>query len=299
MNGHQRRASDGSDGGERTGALPPQHQDRQPGLQSDMHPQPESIRDSYRGAGRLQGRVALVTGGDSGIGRAVALHFAREGAQLVVAYLDEHDDARETQRLVRAEGAECALFSGDLGSPDVCRDLVDTVIARHARIDILVNNAGEQHPVDAPEDLTPERVEKTFATNVFSFIYVTSCAVQHMPVGGAIINTSSVTAARGHRKLLDYSATKGAIQAFTMSLAQVLAERGLRVNAVAPGPIWTPLIPSTFDEDEVKTFGADTLFKRPGQPSEVAPAYVFLASDEASYITGHTIHINGGGYISA
>lgn len=282
-----------------TQTLPAQKQARQPGRQEPMRPQPESIRESYRGSGRLQGRNAIVTGGDSGIGRAVALHFAREGANVAVAYLDEDIDARETERLVRDEGAQCLLFAGDLGDPQQCRKLVDAALERFGSIDILVNNAAEQHPVGRPEELDPDTVERTFRTNIFSFVYLTSAALPHLSEGSAVINTSSVTAVRGNKQLPDYSATKGAILAYTASLAQAVADRGIRVNSVSPGPIWTPLIPSTFDADEVAEFGADTLFKRPGQPSEVAPAYVFLASEEASYITGQTIHINGGGHISA
>ncbi|TWI01728.1 NAD(P)-dependent dehydrogenase (short-subunit alcohol dehydrogenase family) [Luteimonas cucumeris] len=281
------------------GTPPAQTQEQQPGEQRAMHPQPESIRDTYRGSGRLDGKVAIVTGGDSGIGRAVALHFAREGASVAVAYLEEKEDARETERLVRAENADCLLFAGDLGDAQRCQALVDATMERFGKLDILVNNAAEQHPVDKPEDLDPGNVQRTFRTNVFAFVYLTTAALPHLPDGGSIINTSSVTAVRGNKQLPDYSATKGAILAFTMSLAQAVAERGIRVNAVAPGPIWTPLIPSTFDAKEVAEFGASTLFKRPGQPSEVAPAYVFLASQEASYITGQTIHINGGGHISA
>jgi NAD(P)-dependent dehydrogenase (short-subunit alcohol dehydrogenase family) len=278
---------------------PPQTQAEQPGEQSQMHPQPESIRAAYRGSGKLEGRVAVVTGGDSGIGRAVALHFAREGADVVVAYLDEVEDAEETRRLIEAESVRCALFAGDLGEHSVAEGLVELAVSTFGRIDILVNNAGEQHPVDAPEDLEAGNIEKTFRTNVFSYLHVTSLALPYIPDGGSIINTTSVTAARGHKTLLDYSATKGAVQTFTFSLAQAVAERGIRVNAVAPGPIWTPLIPASFDADEVARFGGKTLMKRAGQPSEVAPAYVFLASEDGSYITGQTIHVNGGGHIGA
>ena len=284
--------------GQGTQTMPPQTQPHQPGEQTDMHPQPESIREGYRGTGKLEGRVAIVTGGDSGIGRAVALHFAREGADVVVAYLEETDDARKTRDLIEEEGVGCLLFAGDLGDPRKAETLVEAALSRFGSIDILVNNAGEQHPVDAPEDLDVATIEKTFRTNVFSHLYMMMIALPHMTEGGTIINTTSVTAARGHKKLLDYSATKGAIQTLTLSMAQAVAERGIRVNAVAPGPIWTPLIPASFDADEVAEFGRKTLMKRPGQPSEVAPAYVFLASDDGSYITGQTIHVNGGGHLS-
>ena len=278
---------------------PPQEQQHQPGLQSEMRPQPESIRASYRGAGRLDGKVALITGGDSGIGRAVALHFAREGAKVVIGYLDEGDDAAETERLVAREGGLCLSIAGDLGDPAFCRELVRRTVETHGRLDILVNNAAEQHTVEEPEELAPEQVERTFRTNIFAYIHVATAALEHMGEGATIINTGSVTGVRGHEKLIDYAATKGAIHAFTFSLAQAVADRGIRVNAVAPGPIWTPLIPASFSADEVAEFGASTLLKRAGQPAEVAPAYVFLASEEASFITGQTIHVNGGGHISA
>ena len=278
---------------------PAQTQEHQPGMQYKMRPEPVSIRDSYRGSGRLRDKVAIVTGGDSGIGRAVVLHFVREGARVAVAYLNEDKDALDTARLVEAEGGQCLLFSGDLGDPPTCTRLVQEVLERFGRIDILVNNAGEQHPVDRPEDLDPECITRTFHTNIFAVMYLTAAVIPHLGTGASIINTSSVTGVRGHKTLLDYSATKGALLAFTMSLAQTLAEREIRVNAVAPGPIWTPLIPASFDADEVAEFGSSTLFKRPGQPAEVGPAYVFLASEEASFITGQTLHINGGSYLGA
>ncbi len=278
---------------------PPQEQHRQPGRQGEMVPQPESIRDSYRGTGRLQDRVAIITGGDSGIGRAVALHFAREGAMVAFGYLDETADAAETERLVHAEGGRCLSVAGDVGDPGFCRRFVERVVKEFGSLDILVNNAGEQHTVDAPEELTPEQIERTFRTNVFSCLYMATAAIPHLGDGGCIINTGSVTGARGHETLIDYASTKGAIHALTFSLAQALADRGIRVNAVAPGPVWTPLIPASFSADKVAEFGSDTLLKRAGQPSELGPAYVFLASRDASFITGQTIHINGGGYISA
>jgi NAD(P)-dependent dehydrogenase (short-subunit alcohol dehydrogenase family) len=278
---------------------PPQEQEHQPGRQSQMRPQPESIRASYRGSGRLDGKVALITGGDSGIGRAVALHFAREGARVVIGYLEEGDDAAETERLVAKEGGQCLSIAGDVGDPGVCRELVRRTVEAHGRLDILVNNAAEQHTVEEPEELEPEQIERTFRTNIFAYIYLATAALEHMGEGASIINTGSVTGVRGHEKLIDYAATKGAIHAFTFSLAQAVADRGIRVNAVAPGPIWTPLIPASFSAEEVAEFGASTLLKRAGQPAEVAPAYVFLASEEASFITGQTIHVNGGGHISA
>jgi NAD(P)-dependent dehydrogenase (short-subunit alcohol dehydrogenase family) len=278
---------------------PPQEQERQPGMQSRMVPQPESIRDGYRGAGRLRGKVAIITGGDSGIGRAVALHFAREGAMVAIGYLDEDTDAAETERLIGAEGAQCLAMAGDIGDPRFCELLVEETVARFGGIDILVNNAGEQHPVDDPEELTPEQIERTFRTNVFACLFMARAAIPHLRDGGVIINTGSVTGVRGHETLIDYASSKGAIHALTFSLAQALAPRGIRVNAVAPGPVWTPLIPASFSAEEVAEFGTKTLLGRAGQPSEVAPAYVFLACEEASYITGQTIHVNGGGHISA
>lgn len=278
---------------------PPQEQGEQPGQQSDMVPEPLNIREGYRGSGRLRDKVAVITGGDSGIGRAVAQHFAREGAKVVVAYLNEEEDAEKTRELVVVEGADCLLIRGDLGDPAHCRSVIEQAVSAFGGLDILVNNAGEQHEVDKPEELTPEQIERTFRTNIFAFMYLATAALPHLPKGGSIINTGSVTGVRGHEKLIDYASTKGAIHAFTFSLAQAVADRGIRVNAVAPGPVWTPLIPASFRAEEVAKFGKTTLMKRPGQPAEVAPAYVFLASEEASFITGQTIHINGGGHISA
>jgi NAD(P)-dependent dehydrogenase (short-subunit alcohol dehydrogenase family) len=253
----------------------------------------------YRGADKLAGKVALITGGDSGIGRAVAILFAREGADVSVAYLDEHGDAAETRRLVEREGRRCALIAGDLGDEETCRVAVEKTLAEFGKLDILVNNAGEQHPRDRLEDVSREQLERTFRTNIFAYFFLTKAALPHLREGSAIINTTSVTAYRGNAQLIDYSATKGAIAAFTYSLSQHLVKRGIRVNAVAPGPVWTPLIPSTFSEEHVAAFGESYPMGRPGQPEEIAPSYVFLASADSSYMTGQVLHPNGGAVVHA
>ena len=277
---------------------PPQHQDRRPGLEGDMTPRPQSDDPGYQGSGKLQQKVALITGGDSGIGRAVAIFFAKEGADVAIAYLDEEEDARETKRLVEAEGRRCLALAGDIGDESHCQELVERTVRELGRLDILVNNAAEQHPQESIEQISSEQLERTFRTNIFAMFYLTKAAVKHLKEGAAIINTTSVTAYKGSPQLLDYSATKGAIVAFTRSLSQALVEQGIRVNAVAPGPIWTPLIPSTFPEDKVASFGADVPMQRPGQPEEVAPSYVFLASDDSSYISGQVLHPNGGNVVN-
>ncbi|MBM7563812.1 SDR family oxidoreductase [Paenibacillus sacheonensis] len=275
-------------------SFPPQHQNRQPGLESEMNPRPQFQSESYKAAGKLAGKVAVVTGGDSGIGRAVALLFAKEGADVAVLYLDEHDDAGETKSLIEGLGRKCLAVAGDIGDPAFCKSAVNDIAAKLGGLDIVVNNAAEQHPQDKLEQITPEQLERTFKTNIFGMFYITQAAMPHLKAGSAIINTASITAYHGSPTLLDYSSTKGAIVSFTRSLAMNLAEQGIRVNAVAPGPIWTPLIPSTFDADKVAKFGADTPMKRAGQPEELAPAYVYLACSDSSYVSGQVIHINGG-----
>lgn len=278
--------------------MPPQHQNQRPGIEKEMVPRPVFKDQAYKGSGKLMGKVAIITGGDSGIGRAAAICYAKEGADLVISYLKEDADALETQKLIEAEGRKCLLIPGDVGDEALCQSIVQQTVDTFGQLDILVNNAAEQHPQNKIEDISPDQLERTFRTNIFSFFYLTKAAMPHLKYGSAIINTASVTAYRGSPDLIDYSATKGAIVAFTRSLSQNLADKGIRVNGVAPGPIWTPLIPSTFDEQKVAKFGADTPLKRPGQPEELGPAYVFLASDDASYMTGQFIHINGGEIIN-
>jgi NAD(P)-dependent dehydrogenase (short-subunit alcohol dehydrogenase family) len=277
---------------------PPQQQRRQPGRQTPMAPEPVSIRDDYRGSGKLDGRTALISGGDSGIGRAVAIHFAREGANVAILYLEEDGDAQETSRAVAAEGRECLLIKGDVADESFCREAVRRTVAHFGSLDVLVNNAAQQYPVEEPGEISAEQLDQTFRVNVFGYMFLVQAALRHLGENGCIINSGSITGFRGNKKLVDYSATKGAIRALTYSLAQQLIERGIRVNGVAPGPVWTPLIPATFSADEVAEFGADTPMKRPAQPSEVAPAYVFLASQDASYINGQFIHVNGGSYMN-
>jgi NAD(P)-dependent dehydrogenase (short-subunit alcohol dehydrogenase family) len=273
--------------------MPPQHQPRQPGSESMMEPQPDSGA-GYRAAGKLERRVALVTGGDSGIGRAVAVLFAKEGADVSIVYLDEHDDAKETQRLVEAEGRRSLTIAGDVGDERFASEAVERTVSELGRLDVLVNNAAEQHTAGGLEEITAEQLERTFRTNIFGYFFMARAAVRHLGPGSTIINTSSITAYQGNPKLLDYSSTKGAIVSFTRALSNSLVEKGIRVNGVAPGPIWTPLIPATFPEEAVQKFGQDTPMKRPGQPHEVATCYVFLASEDSSYISGQFLHPNGG-----
>jgi NAD(P)-dependent dehydrogenase (short-subunit alcohol dehydrogenase family) len=265
-----------------------------PGSEAALDPQPEWL-PRFPGSGRLAGKVALVTGADSGIGRAIAVLFAREGADVAIVYLNEHEDAEETRRAVEAEGRNAALFAGDLGDPDVARAAVAHAVSELGDLDILVNNAGEQHPDKDIRDITPQQLQRTFQTNIFAMFYVTQAALDHLKPGSAIVNCTSVTMYQGEPELIDYSSTKGAITAFTRSLSENLVGKGIRVNGVAPGPIWTPLNPSGgASPEKLKTFGEDTPMGRPGQPNEVAPAFLFLACEDSSYMSGQVLHPNGG-----
>jgi NAD(P)-dependent dehydrogenase (short-subunit alcohol dehydrogenase family) len=274
--------------------FPPQHQNQQPGIESQMTPRPQFESKPYQPAGKLKDKVAIITGGDSGIGRAVAVTFAKEGADVVIVYLNEHGDAEETHKQVEEEGRKCLHVAGDIGDESFCKQIVEQAVKQFGRLDILVNNAAEQHPQPSILDISAQQLERTFRTNIFSFFYMTKAALPHLKPGSCIINTASITAYQGNEQLLDYSSTKGAIVSFTRSLSQSLIGQGIRVNGIAPGPIWTPLIPSTFPAEQVAKFGASTPMKRAGQPEELAPSYVFLASEDSSYIAGQIIHVNGG-----
>lgn len=278
--------------------LPPQKQRERPGQEYKMTPRPEVGTQAPKGPGKLAGKVAIITGGDSGIGRAAAVAFAKEGATVAIVYLNEHKDASETVRLVENEGGRCIKFARDLGKEAFCKDVVRKTVKAFGKLDIVVNNAAEQHPQESLEDITEKQLERTFRTNIFAYFFLSKAALPHLHEGSTIINTTSVTAYRGSPKLLDYSSTKGAIVAFTRSLALSLVEKQIRVNGVAPGPIWTPLIPSTFNKKKVENFGQQTPMKRVGQPSEVAPCFVFLASEDSSYMTGQVLHPNGGEIIN-
>ncbi|QUF66510.1 SDR family oxidoreductase [Bacillus atrophaeus] len=272
--------------------LPPQHQNQQPGFEYVMDPRP--VFDKPKKEKKLEGKTAIITGGDSGIGRAVSVLFAKEGANVVIVYLNEHKDAEETKQYVENEGVKCLLIAGDVGDEAFCNDIVRQASQAFPSIDILVNNAAEQHVQTGIEKITSHQLVRTFQTNIFSMFYLSKAVLPHLKKGCSIINTASITAYQGNERLIDYSATKGAIVTFTRSLSQSLVKQGIRVNAVAPGPIWTPLIPASFAAKDVEVFGSDVPMERPGQPVEVAPSYLYLASDDSTYVTGQTIHVNGG-----
>ncbi|MCK8100198.1 SDR family oxidoreductase [Bacillus sp. 2CMS4F] len=277
---------------EKKKTLPPQHQDQQPGFEYLMDPRP--VFDKPMKAKKLAGKTAIITGGDSGIGRAVSVLFAKEGANVVIVYFNEHQDAEETKEYVEKEGVKCLLIAGDVGDEAFCNEVVRQASQAFPTIDILVNNAAEQHVQPSIKKITSHQLIRTFQTNIFSMFYLTKAVLPHLKKGSSIINTASITAYKGNKTLIDYSATKGAIVSFTRSLSQSLVQQGIRVNAVAPGPIWTPLIPASFAAKDVEVFGSDVPMERPGQPVEVAPSYLYLASDDSTYVTGQTIHVNGG-----
>ncbi len=277
----------------------PPKQYQQSDIQQEMSQQPQTERKAYQGSGKLRGKVALITGGDSGIGQAVAILFAKEGADVAIVYLDEHQDAEQTKQKVEQEDRRCLTIAGDVGDEAFCQQAVEQVVQQFGHLDILVNNAAEQHTQPSIEQISAEQLERTFRTNIFSMFFLCKAALKHLHEGSAIVNTTSVAAYKGNPTLLDYSTTKGAIVTFTRSLSQSLVQQGIRVNAVAPGPIWTPLIPATMPEEQVKQFGQETPMQRAGQPEEVATSYVFLASDDSSYITGQVLHVNGGTIVNS
>jgi NAD(P)-dependent dehydrogenase (short-subunit alcohol dehydrogenase family) len=272
----------------------PKQEQEQVGLESEMEPKPDYGEESYRGSGKLEGKAAIITGGDSGIGRAVALAFAREGADVLISYLDEHSDAEETVRIVEKEGRRCIPIAGDIGDEAHCEQIVQRAVEEFGRLDILVNNAAYQDVIESIQDVTEEMLLHTYRTNIFAMFYLSKAALSHMQPGSTIINTTSIQAYQPSPTLLPYSSTKGAILTFTKALSEEAIKKGIRVNAVAPGPIWTPLIPASFPAEKVSEFGKNTPMERPGQPAELAPVYVFLASQDSSYITGECIGVTGG-----
>ncbi len=276
------------------GGMPPQHQERQPGIEAEMTPRPEDEARNYKAAGKLAGMTALITGGDSGIGKSVAIHYAKEGADVAIAYLEEHQDAERTRKLVEAEGRRCILIPGDLGEERHCRNVVDQTVRELGRLDIVVLNASEQHVQKNLEDITEEQLVRTFRSNIFSAFFVAKAAMPHLKEGSSIIVTTSITAFRGSGKLIDYSSTKGAQLGFIRALSQAVVDRKIRVNGVAPGPVWTPLIPASFSEEQVKEFGKDSPMGRAGQPDEIAPSFVFLAEPTNTAMTGQVLHPNMG-----
>lgn len=279
--------------------FPPQHQVIQPGIESTMNPRPIFDNPKYKGSEKLKNKTVLITGGDSGIGRAVSIACAKEGANIVISYLYETDDAEETKKCIEHYGGKCYLYEGDIANKDFCDKLIKFTIDKFGKIDVLINNAGVQFPQDSIECISQHRLELTFKVNIFPMFYLVQSALPHMKKGSTIINTASITAYRGQKELIDYSSTKGAIVTFTRSLSLSLVNKGIRVNAVAPGPIWTPLIVSSFSSDKVAKFGSDVPMKRAGQPFELAPAYIYLASDDSSYVTGQVIHVNGGAMVES
>jgi NAD(P)-dependent dehydrogenase (short-subunit alcohol dehydrogenase family) len=278
----------------RPSSVPEQQQSHTPGRETEMQPKPDHGENTYRGSGKLKDKVAVITGGDSGIGKAVAIAFAREGANVVISYLNEEEDAQDTAKWIRDAGSKVSLMPGDISQEQQCKKIIDDTVREFGRVDILVNNAAYQMTYKSLEEISSEEWDKTFRTNIYAMFYLTKAAVPHMTPGSAIVNTTSINADTPKPTLLPYATTKGAIQNFTAGLAQLLAEKGIRVNCVAPGPIWTPLIPSTMPPEEVKTFGQSVPMKRPGQPAELAPVYVLLASPEASYVSGATVAVTGG-----
>ncbi|RXI99853.1 SDR family oxidoreductase [Anaerobacillus alkaliphilus] len=275
-------------------SFPPQHQSKQPGIEAEMNPRPIFDDPAYIGSGKLKGKVAFISGGDSGIGRAVAIAFAKEGANIAIGYFDETVDAEETKQLVEAKGTKCLLLQGDIAEEATCTKMIEDTVAQFGQLDIVVNNAAYQVVQNNIKNITPDQLERTFRINIFSCFHFVRAALPHLKQGSSIINTTSVTAYHGHEQLVDYSSTKGAMVTFTRSLSMQLVGQGVRVNGVAPGPIWTPLIPASFPATQVASFGSNTPMKRAGQPFELAPAYVYLASNDSSYVSGQVIHVNGG-----